>query len=214
MTASASHLPSLLARLLDYPGNGFDALLDTIPADAPSGARAFARTMRVLPPEQREELHAVTFDITPACVPYTGIHLFGEENFKRGEYMAAVLARQVEAGFDPRPELPDHIGNLLRFLPSCPADEQRALAEFCILGPLAKMTGALSQDSPYHHLLAAIHAAMEQTYPGVIAARNPLDLARESGAACPVTSPGCSSCGPLTEAVGPSSSIEPEPVIR
>ena len=61
--------------------------------DAATTALArFAAGMSPLTTDEREELYTATFDVTPACVPYVSIHLFGEENFKRGEFMAALHA--------------------------------------------------------------------------------------------------------------------------
>jgi nitrate reductase delta subunit len=102
---------ALLASLLEYPAPGFDDRL----AVAEPAASGFVRQMRALSSEEREELFSATFDINPSCVPYAGIHLFGEENFKRGEFMAALFARYEETGFVPNGDLPDHLANLLRF---------------------------------------------------------------------------------------------------
>lgn len=182
---------SLLASLLEYPGPGFDAHL----AAAAPAAPGFVRQMHTLSAEEREELFSATFDINPSCVPYAGIHLFGEENFKRGEFMAALFARYEETGFAPNGDLPDHLANLLRFAARANDAERRELAEFCLLGPLQKMTASLDRTNPYHSLLESVRAALEDELPGIRPAASPLEQMRETP--CPST--GCASCGPLAE---------------
>lgn len=180
-----------LARLLEYPGSDFETVLAT----AMDGEEAFAHTMRTLSPESREELFTATFDITPSCVPYAGIHLFGEENFKRGEFMAALNARYEQAGFSATDDLPDHVANLLRFAVECEEAERRELAEFCLLGPLETMRAGIHEENPYRLLLATVITTLHDALPGVEAAPSPLQQSHQ--AACATTS--CSSCGPLSE---------------
>ncbi|TSA32891.1 MAG: hypothetical protein D4R65_08815 [Verrucomicrobiaceae bacterium] len=184
---------TLLASLLEYPGPGFDDRLDA----AESAASGFVRQMRALSAEEREELFSSTFDINPSCVPYAGIHLFGEENFKRGEFMAALFARYEETGFVPNGDLPDHLANLLCFAAGAEDAERRELAEFCLLGPLQKMTASLDGTSPYQALLESVRAALEDALPGIRPAASPLEQMRST----PCASNGCASCGPLAEPV-------------
>lgn len=186
-----------LALLFDYPDSGFEARLELALGAHPSEVLdGFARAMRALPPEDREELHAATFEITPSCVPYVSIHLFGEENFKRGEFMAALLARYAETGFDRGDELPDHIANLLRYFDACDESEQRELAAHCLLTPLEKMAAALSEANPYSTLLTATAAAVRDACPGVEAV--PVEKPSGAPAAC---AGGC--CGPAPSAEPP-----------
>ncbi len=189
-----------LALLYDYPDNGFDTRLESALGAHPSQALdGFASAMRGLSPEDREEIHAATFEITPSCVPYVSIHLFGEENFKRGEFMAALLARYAETGFDRNGELPDHIANLLRYFDTCDEGEQRELAAHCLLTPLEKMADALSEANPYSTLLTATAAAVRDACPGVEA----VPVANPSGAPAACAA-GC--CGPA-----PSAEPSPNP---
>jgi len=189
-----------LAVLFDYPDDGFDARLECALGAHPGKALDdFARAMRSLPTEEREELHTATFEITPSCVPYVSIHLFGEENFKRGEFMAALLGRYAETGFDRGNELPDHIANLLRYFDACDEAERCELAAHCLLAPLEKMAAALSETNPYSGLLAAAAAGVRSACPGVEA----VPVAKPSGApaAC-----AAACCGPL-----PSGQASPNP---
>lgn len=149
-----------MARALEYPHDGSD---------------------------ERQELYTATFDVTPVCVPYVSIHLFGEENFKRGEFMAALHARYAQAGFDPRGELADHIAVLLRFAAQVDDAERRELAEFCLIRPLEKMIAALPETNPYRQALAEARAAFD----GLAGAPMPVEQMQQHGA-------GCAGCGVTT----------------
>jgi len=188
-----------LARLLEYPGSDFEAVLAT----AMDAEEPFARIMRTLSQESREELFTATFDITPSCVPYAGIHLFGEENFKRGEFMAALSARYDEIGFSRNEDLTDHVANLLRYAIACDEAERRELAEFCLLGPLETMREGIHEENPYRILLQTVISTLKDALPGVQAAASPLQQGHQ--AACATTTSACATCGPLSEP-------EPEPI--
>ena len=190
-----------LARLLEYPAGRGDIPVAPVHNDvgdrnvaAPSYDR-FACAFSALSQDEREELYTATFDVTPACVPYVSIHLFGEENFKRGEFMAALNARYVAAGFDTRGELPDHIAVLLRFLAETDEVERRELVEFCLLGPLAKMIAALMGENPYRGLLEAAHEILRAAYPELKPAPSPLEQMQTHGS-CNAVAAGCGGCSP------------------
>jgi nitrate reductase delta subunit len=183
-----------LARLLEYPtGQDYTAL---------------APALAALSPEQREELYTATFDVTPACVPYVSIHLFGEENFKRAEFMAALLGRYRQAGFETCDELPDHVSVLLRFLAQTDEAERRELIQFCLLGPLGKMVAALAVENPFRALLEAVSRMLHAAYPGLEPAMSPLEQMRQHGAACAEVSSSCS-CGAIMDGTADPS---PSPV--
>lgn len=192
----------LLAGLLDYPGPGTDgevgrarAALDACAGTALAAFERFARPFLLLTPDAREELHAATFDINPSCVPYVSIHLFGEENFKRGEFMAKLGARYQALGFDSGMELTDHLAVLLRFLAVVDEEERRDLVRFCLLAPLERMVGSLK--NPYAALLEAIRALLRAEFPGLEAAPLPVEQARhEMSAGCSALSTACG-CGSL-----------------
>lgn len=172
-----------LARLLEYP-TGQDYA-------------AFAPALGALSRDEREELYTATFDVTPTCVPYVSIHLFGEENFKRGEFMAALGARYAAAGFETRGELPDHLSVMLRFLAQTDEAERRELVRFCLLGPLGKMIAALSDENPYRALLKAVREVLTAAYPDLQPALSPLEQ-MQTHSACKTVTDGCGGCGSLT----------------
>lgn len=200
--AAATGLEAL-APLFEYPRADFAERLAAARAvlaprgDEPGRAafEFFARESLALGPEIREELHAATFEITPSCVPYVSLHLFGEESFKRGAFMAALNARYAATGFVVAGELPDHLAVLLRFAATTDEAECRELAEFCLLGPLGKMITGLTEGNPYCALLEATRCRLQALFPGVEAAAAPVDLDRRPGEACG-SGAGCG-CGVL-----------------
>ena len=212
----------LLGRLLGYPGADFDSTLESALAAVDSlHLVAFSKAIDALTQDVREELYTATFDVTPQCVPYASIHLFGEENFKRGEFMAALHSRFELLEFGTAGELPDHIAVLLRYASMLGESERRELLEFCLLGPLAKMTLMLAETHPYRFLLEAVDDVLRAHYPGLQPALSPLEQMRQHGI-CPTVSDGCN-CGPLPDAAartsvcivdGPDDDIEERTAVR
>lgn len=219
MTTASSNAPSrtvtlaakldLLGRLLEYPGADFDDLLArTLAAIGGLPLMAFRSAMDALTPDEREEFYTATFDVTPCCVPYVGIHLFGEENFKRGEFMAALHSQYRLADFPTAGELPDHLALLLRYAAILDEPTRRELVEFCLLGPLLKITAALPAHHPYRFVLDAVGQTLRDEYPGIQAALSPVEQMRQHGT-CPTVAGGCH-CGPLAAAIptAPSSTLQ------
>jgi len=204
-----------LARLLEYPGPNFEALIDAADrhldclGDAAAKATfdRFASALLGLAPEEREELYAATFDITPVCVPYVSIHLFGEENFKRGEFMAALNARYTDTGFAVGMELPDHLAVLLRYAARAEAGEQRELAEYCLLKPMEKMIAALKLENPCRALVECAQSVLRSAHPGIKPALTPLEQMRQKGVPCPTSSSACA-CG-----TAPKTDMPGEPIL-
>jgi nitrate reductase assembly molybdenum cofactor insertion protein NarJ len=157
-----------LAHLLEYP------------TSVAAGGDAAPTALDGLTQEEREELYTATFDVTPSCVPYVSIHLFGEENFKRGEFMAALHARYAQAGFDTRGELADHIAVLLRFAAHVDESERREMAEFCLMRPLEKMMAALPVTNPYRRVLEEARGLFD----GLAAVPLPVEQMQMHGASC------------------------------
>ena len=189
-----------LAHLLEYPGAEFASRLSKAALSVPhmgeraaeSWSRCFSAFSRMTH-DEREELYTATFDLCPACVPYVGIHLFGEENFQRGRFMAALLERYSESGFSTQGELPDHLAVLLRFAAQTNENEQRELARFCLLGPLHSMQATLAVEHPYRALLETVERVVKNTHPGLEAAPPPLSNAS------PTSPAGCSCSAPFLQ---------------
>lgn len=102
------------------------------------------------------ETYTRTFDLQPSCVPYLGVHLFGDESFKRARLLTGLADAYARCGLDPGRELPDHVAVVLSWVPVASEEEWEDLARYCLVGPLDDMTTAVrSTDNPYRHLLAA-----------------------------------------------------------
>lgn len=201
-----------LGRALEYPGADLATRLETcraaLAASCPDAARlaeeAFAR-FDATSTEAFEEIYASSFDLTPACAPYATVHLFGEESFKRGEFMARLQGRYAEAGFDAGAELPDHVSVLLRYAARTEREEAGELAQYCLMTPLARMAAALDGANPYALLLRAAEKALRAEFPDREPAPLPIEQMRAHGDApdCgrPAAEPGAcgAGCGALTE---------------
>jgi nitrate reductase assembly molybdenum cofactor insertion protein NarJ len=122
----------------------------------------FQKALSGLSWDQKEEAYLRAFDITPLAVPYVSIHLFGEESYKRGEFMAKFLESHQLHGFDCGTELPDHVAVMLRFAGKLQAEERREMLELCLKEPVRKMTFSLKKsDHPYQFLLQAFLDVIE-----------------------------------------------------
>jgi nitrate reductase delta subunit len=192
------------AELLAYPECDFDSKIHCCREefvkshDASNDFLEFTLLACEFSTEELEEIYTRTFEITPSCVPYVSIHLFGEENFKRGEFMARLKQRYDELGFDIGNELPDHLIVLLRFISVAEHDEIRDLLKFCVLTPLQKMIASLDEANPYRYLLLALKAAFKKEYPEIEGVPTPLEEMYKNGpVACGLVSNSCG-CGSAT----------------
>lgn len=153
---------ALMADLLEYPRGEFADAAERAPQEVGSPStrvhlRAFARDIAELPPELLEEVHVRTFLVAPASAPYVGVHLFGEESFKRAHLMAQLVGRFRAVGFDPGNELADHVAVLLRFAGHVGSEERSDLVRWCLAVPITAMHASLADTrNPYRHLLAAL----------------------------------------------------------
>ncbi len=141
--------------------------------------------------EAREELFVSTFDLGAACAPYVSVHLFGEENFKRAAFLAALRGRMEVLGFNWGSELPDHVGALLRFVGALERTEAEELTRYCLLGALVKMKATLPPGHAYRELLETVEQVLNWSFPGVEAAPLPVQRGMEfdcalAGIACGV----------------------------
>ena len=153
-TTTRTHLVSLLADLVDYPGPELPARIAECRAlveeSSPRAAvllGAFADGVERIPAGRLEELYAVAFDlelptgVEPSCYPYVGHHLLGE-SYRRSRLMVGLLERYREHGFEPPPgELPDHLLVILRFLEHAPDSElSEEIVGEALLPALGRMT--------------------------------------------------------------------------
>ena len=138
---------NLLAELLEYPQDSFQDLLDNsgimlnnFDDEVKDLFSKFSSSVKESSLEKLQELYVKTFELNPACTPYVGVHIFGEDGYKRGTFMARLKQAYTENGLENNSELPDHISQILK-LPSCLNDENKyntLLAE-CVIAPIALM---------------------------------------------------------------------------
>lgn len=153
--------PRALAGIERAPGT----LRDRYPAAAAHLDR-FMTATETWSPEKLQEAFTRAFDISPQCVPYLSVFLFGEESFKRAELMTGLKAAYENAGFDCGPELPDHLAVVLRFAAAFEPEEWAELMCWCVPGPLKAMIAGLEKaGNPYVHVLMAVRAVLKTQYP-------------------------------------------------
>ncbi len=199
----------VFASLLEYPRDDWDRRVAAARAviagagftEVQNHLEQFAHAMSDRTRAEREELHAATFDLSRQCVPYVSIHLFGEENFKRGAFMAALNARYVAIGFSAGGELPDHLAVLLRFLGEAADEAERhELVLHALFGPVERMMASLPPTNPYHHLVGAIQETLRELYPNEARAAASAESIHPA-AACLAADVACGCHAPSVKAV-------------
>ena len=124
--------------------------------DVAAALADFSGDVANLSTEHAQELYTRSFDVSPVCVPYASVHIFGEESFKRAELIAGLGAAYARVGFDRGTELPDHVALLLRCAPQFEADEWTELRSFVLLPAVEKMSAGLEKaGSPWRHVMRA-----------------------------------------------------------
>ncbi len=182
------------ATLLSYPKEGLieevrkcEALIPAAKAEARLLLGEFRKFAEDAPLSRMEEIYTSTFDLEAACQPYIGYHLLGE-SYKRSAFLLELSQLYRKKGMAAEKELPDHLGQILRFLTVCDdtglADE---LVDEAVLPALEKMfaedeesgTSADEGDSgppasehtlnnthslqPYKWILQALKRVLEKT---------------------------------------------------
>src|SRR5690606_23855944 len=142
MIATARETSALapIGALFEYPGEAFQERFEeakeaagAFSDDAADALGEFWREVSGLSTEHAQELYTRSFDLSPVCVPYASVHLFGAESFKRSELMTGLIAAYERVGFDRGTELPDHIALLLQCAPRFDADERDDLAVLVLM---------------------------------------------------------------------------------
>jgi nitrate reductase delta subunit len=172
MRIESGRLCASLAPLLEYPGDSLIARAfecrHLIEGAVPDAAREIGRFLEWAlntPRETMEEVYTRSFYISPLCVPYAGVHLFGEEGYQRGALMARFKEAYDAAGYDGGEELPDHIGVLLGFAPRLDGEAFDELVRYCLREPVRRMARQLERaGSPYLHVLRAAQFVFEAVH--------------------------------------------------
>ena len=167
-TDSKTAAIAALGPLFEYPDGRFQeryeealAAATSVSEDAAEALRAFWASVAGLSTEYAEELYTRSFDLSPVCVPYVSVHVFGPENFKRAELMTGLASAYDRVGYDRGAELPDHIAVVLSGAPLFDAEEWSDLSNYVLAPALEKMRIALeSANSPWRHLACAVQAML------------------------------------------------------
>lgn len=162
-----------LGALFVYPGEGYDAQVQNAAEvlrpdneEAALALDAFVSSLKRLRRGEREEAYTRAFELSPQCIPYLSVYLFGEDSHKRAELMTGLKSIYENAGRPCSYELPDHLAVILSNADVFPESDWKELTRWCIPGPLKEMVRGLHRaESPYRHLLDAILAVFRQQYP-------------------------------------------------
>lgn len=158
----------LLADLLEYPREDYAArarrclgLLGDLHPGAARGMSEFVRFIESSPRALLEESFTSTFDLQPACCPYVGHHLLGD-NHKRGMLLAQLKEVYRTRGFEYESDLPDHASAVLRFLATLDdRAEAQDLVQTALKPAFEKMADTLKDDTRgYGHLIRAASMVM------------------------------------------------------
>jgi nitrate reductase assembly molybdenum cofactor insertion protein NarJ len=190
----------ILAELLFYPQENYfeqvQEVRDHLFAIYPQASARLNEYLSKIKPhttEELEERYLAAFELNSSGILYTGIHLFGEESFKRGAFMAELNARYQKAGLHLSNELTDHVAVVLKFYARTPEEDQAELAQYVLLGTLEKI--AHSSDF-YESLFDAVLEVVRADHPGVQAAPFPIAMTPASCAVPSSTEGSCASaCG-------------------
>ena len=161
----------LFAEILEYPTCSlyecFDECISLLLGwdhEAARLLRRFESTLARVPLTEMQEIYTRTFDLQPACFPYAGYHLFGED-YRRGLFMAGLKRQYLSHGFSAGKELPDHLAVILRFLAETSRDkENEELIHEGMIPALEKMlaTGLREGDNPYREVLQALLLTLQK----------------------------------------------------
>lgn len=147
----------VLSQLFRYPEK--QAHGQELPVETPA-LGSFFRETSTLDLGTLQATYTSTFDLAPACSPYLGDHLFGEEHRDRARLLVGLRNAYSRIGWKGS-DLPDHIAEVLAFAPHYDEAEWRELGALVLIPALRKMCAVLSDSTnPYRHV---VDAAMQLT---------------------------------------------------
>ncbi len=171
---------AVIGRLFQYPRRSFSQLQELNSLFLSSRARRLLRersesiveAFSCLSLAQIEESYTRAFDLAPLAAPYLSAYIYGDENFDRGSFLAALTERFRVAGYEFGQELPDHLAVVLIGLRFLELDEVRDLIDFLILPAVREINQRLdSSEGPYKHLTAYLLQLIDfdqfEQFPGV-----------------------------------------------
>jgi nitrate reductase delta subunit len=195
--AHERRLCGVFAELLSYPGGGVAEIArrarvlaqdggDAADRGEPDAADALARFCRHVEASDvraLQELYTAAFDLQPACAPYVGHMLLGEDSPLRGPFLAKLAEIYRGEGFAPREELADHVAEVLRFLATGRGGVAREELLRDGLQPALRRMIDTFEDArhPYRDLLVAVHGNLSSEADGADVAMAHRALAAGAG---------------------------------
>jgi len=158
------------ATLLNYPVADLQQTaancLELLQQERPEVAeqmRPFLNFLSTNETARIEEVFTGTFDLQPICHPYVGYQLCGESQ-QRTMFLMKLQEIYRQHDFQAGTELPDHLGEILRFIGI--TDDQtcrRELINDGLLPALEKIIKGIENDQhPYKRLLEALHSFLNE----------------------------------------------------
>jgi nitrate reductase delta subunit len=194
--ARERRLCGAFAELLSYPGGGVAEVArrarvlaregadDGAAADdeATDALSRFCGHVESSDVRALQELYTSAFDLQPACAPYVGHQLLGEDSPLRGPFLAKLAEIYRGEGFTPREELGDHVAEVLRFLATGRGGLAREeLLHDGLVPALRRMIETFQDERhPYRDLLVAVRGNLRAEPDGAVAVM--ADRARAAGA--------------------------------
>jgi len=154
------------ATLLSYPAANLEQTatdcLELLQKNRPEAAeqlQPFAAFLTASDRARIEEVFTGAFDLQPLCHPYVGYQLCGESQ-QRTMFLMKLQELYRQHDYRCGSELPDHLGEMLRFIGII--DDQgcrRELIEDGLLPALEKIIHGIDNAAhPYRGLLKALHS--------------------------------------------------------
>lgn len=159
------------SALLSYPdtevqttATACQQLLQECYPDSARKMQDFIEYLSATDRAQSEEVFTATFDLQPLCYPYVGYQLCGE-NEKRAMFLMKVQQLYHQYDFNQGAELPDHLGEMLRFVGTT-ADRgcRQELIDDGLLPALEKIIAGIdNEDHPYQGLLKSLYSFLNKS---------------------------------------------------
>lgn len=157
-----------VAPLLEYPDKDYFNLVEELCAALKDyepkilkRVLEFKKAISGYTVSDLEELYTKTFDVAPVCSPYVSVHIYGDENFDRGNLMATLSSKFQERGFNATKELPDHLAVLLRFSSLLSEEEIGEMEEFCLREPVKHMSNSLKGTKVPNPFYYPVHSVLQ-----------------------------------------------------
>lgn len=161
----------LLASVLSYPDAEFDGKLErcvemmgSMDSELARRFSKWADCIGGLSLEDRQEVYARTFDMSPKCTLEIGWHLFGEQ-YDRGTFLVWMRGQLRQFGLQESTDLPDHARHALAVLGRLEPEAADSFGTACVLPALEIVRDGLKQlESPYELLVDTLCRYLESQH--------------------------------------------------